>query len=88
MIRKIVCRICWFFEDIADYIFGDRASELYPSRWFEPKGEQPILVTIKSGWAAVAKDWAVFGETEEDALRKFRDAEIRHMKIARRRWRR
>lgn len=43
---------------------------------------EPRLVGIKGGWAAVGKYWAVFGETKEDALRNFYNAEARHTEIA------
>jgi len=43
---------------------------------------EPKLIGIKGGWAAVSKDWAVFGETKDDAINKFRNAEVRHAEIA------
>ena len=45
---------------------------------------EPKLTKIKNGWAAVGDSWAVFGATQEEALKKFADAEERHKEIARR----
>ena len=45
---------------------------------------EPRMVEIRKGWAAVADYWAVFGDTEEDAMRKFREAEQKHEEIAKR----
>ena len=45
---------------------------------------EPELVGIKGGWAAVGLDWAVFGETKDDALRKYHDAEAQHTEISKR----
>jgi|GEM_PF-2982071 len=41
----------------------------------------PRLVPIKGGWAAVARDWAVFGKTQDEAVRRFAEAEERHAEI-------
>lgn len=46
--------------------------------------EQPRLMKIKSGWAAVGQGWAVHGLTEEDARREFAEAERRHAEIDKR----
>jgi len=45
---------------------------------------EPRLVKVKNGWAAVGDYWAVFGNTEEDAVSKFRKAEQKHEEIAKR----
>ena len=45
---------------------------------------EPKYVQIVSGWAAVAEHWAVFGDTKEEALTKFREAERKHEEIAKR----
>lgn len=42
------------------------------------------IVSIKNGWAAVGKDWAVFGQTREQAVDEFRRAEIKHQEILKR----
>lgn len=39
---------------------------------------EPILMPIKGGWAALGDGWAVFGESKDDAIKKFRQAESRH----------
>ncbi len=46
--------------------------------------EQPRLMKIKNGWAAVGDGWAVHGVTERDALEKFEQAERRHAEIHKR----
>ena len=45
---------------------------------------EPNLVEVRKGWAAVGDYWAVFGDTEEDAIAKFREAERKHEEIAKR----
>ena len=45
---------------------------------------EPKFVQIINGWAAVADRWAVFGETKEEALNKFKEAERKHEEIAER----
>ena len=45
---------------------------------------EPKLVEVKNGWAAVGDYWAVFGNTEEDAVSKFREAEQKHEEISKR----
>lgn len=42
---------------------------------------EPQLIGIKGGWAAVAADWAVFGETKEEAVNNFRRADAQHQEI-------
>jgi hypothetical protein len=42
---------------------------------------EPKLERIKGGWAARAERWAVHGETKQDAIRLFREAEQRHKVI-------
>ena len=39
---------------------------------------KPKVVGIKGGWAAVGSDWAVFAESKQEALAKWRDALARH----------
>ena len=46
--------------------------------------QEPKFVQIISGWAAVADRWAVFGDTKEEALNKFREAERKHEEISKR----
>lgn len=42
---------------------------------------KPDLIEIKGGWAAMAKTWAVFGKTQEEALAKFAEREQRRREI-------
>lgn len=42
---------------------------------------QATLVAVKGGWHAVGDGWAVFGETEEQALERYQEAEQRHAEI-------
>lgn len=42
----------------------------------------PRLVEVKNGWAAVGDYWAVFGDTEDVATTKFREAEQKHEEIS------
>jgi len=42
---------------------------------------EPILVLIKNGWAARGDGWAVHAPSQEEATRKFREAERRHQEI-------
>ena len=46
--------------------------------------QEPKFVQIISGWAAVAERWAVFGDTKEEALNKFREAERKYEEISKR----
>lgn len=46
--------------------------------------EQPKLAKIKSGWAALGNGWAVHGRTQEEALERFSQAQVRHSEIAKR----
>ena len=46
--------------------------------------QEPKFVQILSGWAAVAERWAVFGDTKEEALNKFRETEHKHEEISKR----
>lgn len=39
---------------------------------------EPAIVGIKGGWAAVGSDWAVFAESKQEALARWRDALARH----------
>ena len=39
---------------------------------------EPTLMPIKGGWAALGDGWAVFGESKDDAIEKFRQAESQH----------
>ena len=41
----------------------------------------PIFVPIRGGWAALGIGWAVFGETQEQAADRFREAEHKHREI-------
>lgn len=43
---------------------------------------QPKLQQIKNGWAAIGQGWAVHAPTQEEALRKFEEAERKHQEIA------
>lgn len=40
--------------------------------------ETPRIIQTKNGWLALGNGWAVEASTEEDVMRKFKDAEIRH----------
>ena len=42
---------------------------------------QPKLIQVKGGWHAKAPTWAVFGRTREEAIARFREAEMRHQEI-------
>ncbi len=44
----------------------------------------PTLVAVKGGWVAVAEDWAVFGNSKEDALHEFERAIVKHEEILQR----
>jgi len=44
----------------------------------------PKLVPVHGGWAALGDYWAVFGETQEEAIERFRQAEELHELIANR----
>ena len=41
----------------------------------------PDLRPIKGGWAALGPDWAVFGESKEEAVRRYGEAERLHKEI-------
>lgn len=44
--------------------------------------EKPLKVkAIRGGWAALGKGWAVFGETRNEALERFREARTTHAAI-------
>jgi len=42
---------------------------------------EPVLVPIKNGWAARGGGWAVHAPTEDEARRKFTEADQRHREI-------
>ncbi len=42
---------------------------------------EPRLMEIKDGWAARGEGWAVHAPTREEAIHRFRKAELRHEKI-------
>ena len=42
---------------------------------------QPQLYPIKGGWAALGHGWTVFGESKEEAVRRFGEAERLHEEI-------
>ena len=44
----------------------------------------PRLERIQGGWAARGDGWAVHGKTKQEALTRFREAELRHAEIDRR----
>lgn len=46
--------------------------------------ERLTLTPIKGGWAAVARDWAVFGKTRDEAISLFNTAEAHHEEILKR----
>lgn len=39
------------------------------------------IVQVAVGWAAVGRGWAVVGESREDAVAKYQEAERRHAEI-------
>ena len=39
---------------------------------------EPQLSPIKGGWAALGAGWAVFGESKDEALVKYREADELH----------
>ena len=43
---------------------------------------EPRLTEIKGGWAAYGDGWAVHAPTREEAIKQFREAELRHERIA------
>ncbi len=43
--------------------------------------QEPQLVEIKDGWAALGEGWAVFGKTPEDALERYLAADEKHAEI-------
>lgn len=45
---------------------------------------EPTLIEVKGGWHAIGRDWAVFGATKEEAIRKYREAEARHEEMQQR----
>ncbi|MGB6838605.1 MAG: hypothetical protein WBF66_12995 [Dehalococcoidia bacterium] len=42
---------------------------------------EPVLAQIKNGWAARGNGWAVHAPSQEEAIRKFEEAERRHKEI-------
>jgi hypothetical protein len=44
--------------------------------------DNPELVKVVDGWAAVGDGWAVVGVSRDDAVRRFREAEALHRDIA------
>lgn len=44
--------------------------------------EEPRMVPVKVGWAAVGDGWAVFAESRTDAALQYRKAEQKHREIA------
>lgn len=42
---------------------------------------EPTLSPIKNGWAARGQGWAVHAPTKEEAIERFRKAEVRHHEI-------
>ena len=45
---------------------------------------EPRLVPIKGGWAALGPDWAVFGESKDEAIEKFNKSLKKHQELAQR----
>lgn len=43
--------------------------------------QQPRMVPVKVGWAAVGDGWAVFAPSRSDAERRYREAEEKHLEI-------
>lgn len=43
--------------------------------------QEPQLVEIKDGWAALGEGWAVFGKTREDALERYVSADEKHAEL-------
>lgn len=41
----------------------------------------PTLVEVKGGWHAVGDGWAVFGQTKQEALARYEEAERKHAEI-------
>ena len=42
----------------------------------------PEIVSVRGGWAAVGRGWAVVGSSPEDAQTRYWDAERKHEEIA------
>ncbi len=45
---------------------------------------QPKVQSIKGGWAVVGDGWAVFAESRDAAMKKYREAEVLHDEIVKR----
>jgi hypothetical protein len=45
---------------------------------------RPRLEQIKNGWAARGDGWAVHGRTQDEAIRRFAEAEKRHTDLIKR----
>lgn len=43
--------------------------------------QEPRLVEIKDGWAALGEGWAVFGETPDDARKRYVAADEKHAEL-------
>ena len=43
--------------------------------------QEPRLVEIKDGWAALGEGWAVFGATPDDALERYVAADEKHAEL-------
>jgi len=43
--------------------------------------QEPQLVEIKDGWAALGEGWAVFGKTPDDALERYAAADEKHAEL-------
>lgn len=46
------------------------------------EADGPYLRPIKHGWAASGNGWAVHGQTQEEAVRRFHEAVREHAAIA------
>jgi hypothetical protein len=42
---------------------------------------QATLVEVKGGWHAVGDGWAVFGQSKQEALARYEEAERQHAEI-------
>lgn len=43
--------------------------------------QEPRLVEIKDGWAALGEGWAVFGKTPDDARQRYVAADEKHAEL-------
>lgn len=43
--------------------------------------QEPRLVEIKDGWAALGEGWAVFGKTPDDVLKRYVAAAEKHAEL-------